>query len=128
MNIYLEEGYYHLSTLAKKGLPLLKINNKFFFGKWSRDNIYEAICSGLNEKLASCYSLSQYKIIKPSKSYSFIYIISIIIGILLINLLIIYACKRYINRQVYQKLNSKAYEMKIDTTVNEYIQLSLRNN
>jgi hypothetical protein len=127
-NMYLEEGYYHLNKLARKGLPLVSINGRFLFGKWTKNNIYEAICSSLDKKLPSCFDLTQFKPVVIPKSHMYIYVIIIVFGILLLNLIILYICKRYIKRRVYSKINSNNMEMKIDSTVKEYIGLNLQNN
>jgi hypothetical protein len=127
-NMYLEEGFYHLSRLAKKGLPLISINGRFLFGKWTKNNLYEAICSSLDIKIASCFEINSKEPVEVPKSYIYIYVLIVIFGILLINIIIFYICKRYIKRRVYNKINSKTMEMKIDSTVKEYIDLNLQNN
>jgi hypothetical protein len=103
-------------------IPSITINGRTFMGNWIASNLFEAICAGFNKKPEVCYDEGAFQ----KKSVSVFALIMIVLLVLIVNVAIFLACKKYIRKRIVEKIESTDINHKINTVVTSY--LALRDN
>lgn len=122
-NTYLEEDYKVKELWGIKVLPTLVINNKTLQGATTTNNVLEAICAGLDSKPEMCYTMGFVPGYEIEKSWSLFQILTIVFLIVIFNLLLLFVCKRYIIKNIHQRVSDTDINRRIDNVVSNYIAL-----
>lgn len=111
-----EDRYTYLINM----IPAITINGRTFWGNWVASNLFEAICAGFNKKPESCYREGAFQ---KERSLGFFAVLVIITLVIIVNIFIFLACKRYIQRKIQERLESTDINHKINTVVSSYLAL-----
>ena len=103
-----------------KYIPSVLLNSKVFWGNWDRDNIMEAVCSGLINKPDICFR-DNTLVKKDKKSSNLMWII--IAVCLIISVAIFVYCRYQIKKNIATNLDSSNFGHKISTVVTTYLAL-----
>ena len=126
-NKILEEEKKVRSLYKIKILPAILINNKTISGSWESINILEAICAGFKKKPFACseilYEYSQKGKEAKTEGISVHFIIGIIIILIILNLVIFWICKMYLNLRIGQRIENVEMNGRINSVVNNYLKL-----
>jgi hypothetical protein len=101
-------------------IPSLMINNRNFWGSWTLENIFEAICSVFQKKPQICYDEGYFK---SKFSISKFSIFLLIILVIAINIFIFILCKNFIKKRIVERIESTDINHKINTVVTSYLAL-----
>jgi hypothetical protein len=123
-NTLLDQDNEDRKTYALSFIPSLVINNRTFWGSWTADNVFEAICAGFKKKPEICYSQGAFKKAKMS-TFS---IVMIVLVIVVVNAIIFYFCRNYIRKKIVERIESTDINHKINTVVTSYLALRDNNN
>jgi hypothetical protein len=122
LNFLLEEDNQSRRVYSISFLPAITINGRNFFGTWSGENVFEAICAGFKKKPEVCYTEGAFR----KDGLGFFSIFFIVILIIAVNVIIFYFCKNYIKSKIIERIESTDINHKINTVVTSY--LALRDN
>jgi hypothetical protein len=126
-NKILEEEKKVRSLYKIKILPAILINNKTLSGSWDAINIEEAICAGFKKKPFACsqifYEYSQKPLESKSEGISFHFIFWIVVIIILLNLLIFWVCRVYLNMRIGNRIENVEMNGRINSVVSNYLKL-----
>lgn len=126
-NTYLEEDYKVKKQFGIKILPTLIINNKTLQGAANTNNVLEAICAGLETKPQLCYENGYFVYLVRESPWSALEIVSIVILIILLNLVLLFVCKRYVIKNIHQRVTDTDINRRIDNVVSNYLALRDQN-
>lgn len=101
-------------------LPAINVNNRNFWGSWTRDNIIEDICAAFVKKPTICYEEGYFE---ESSGYSFGSMFFLYIVIVLVNVLIFLICRKLIKNRIVERIESTDINHKINTVVTSYLAL-----
>lgn len=125
------------SMIVNKRLIYVSYLN-IFKGRRTVHNVLEAICSSYIDKLPEpCYSYHIYADMRKStleaqtdsssSGLSGKMIVFIVITVIILNLMIIFACKIYMKRKMHSKMESEALDDRISSAVTTYMALRDKN-
>jgi hypothetical protein len=120
LNYLLEEDNQNRHIYSISFLPTININSRNFFGTWSGENVFEAICAGFKKKPEVCYTEGAFR---KNDGLGFFSIFFIIILIVAVNVVIFYFCKTYIRGKIIERIESTDINHKINTVVTSYLAL-----
>ena len=122
-NKLLMEDSYKKTEHMISYLPSLLINNRNFWGSWTNENVFEALCSAYQKKPEICYDEGYFH--KPTSLGGFSVFLLILL-VVFVNVLIFMVCKNYIRNRITERIESTDINHKINTVVTSY--LALREN
>ncbi len=102
--------------------PSLLINKRTFWGSWTGEYIFEAICASFKNKPEVCYDEGAFFKAKQT-GLSFGIVIFLIILIIVFNLIIFLICRKFIKRKITDKIEQTDIDLKINTVVTSYLAL-----
>jgi hypothetical protein len=105
-------------------LPAINVNNRNFWGSWTKDNIIEDICASFLKKPQICYDEGYFK--NDDSGYSFKSMFMLYLVLMITNLIIFLICRKMIRRNIVERIESTDINHKINTVVTSY--LALRDN
>lgn len=100
--------------------PSLMINNRNFWGSWTLENVFEAICSAYQKKPQICYDEGYFKQTSSISNFS---IFLLIVLVLAVNVIIFIMCRNFIKRRIVERIESTDINHKINTVVTSYLAL-----
>jgi len=109
--------------------PSILVNNKTFLGNWKGKNLLEAVCAGTKEKGESLKEACNFywgrhdRPIQESKGISAGWITFIIICIIIFNVVVIFFCRKYVQKKISERMSSDDIDSKINNVVSSYLQL-----
>lgn len=135
-NFYLQKEKEFQKKMNVIVTPSIIVNRKLIYGKHSAFNIMEAICMSFNKPGELCESIgfgssnklvngrqeTDDSIIKKS-GLSGKAVALIVVSIILINILIIIACRIYLKKKMLARMEASSLEDKISSTVTNYMAL-----
>ncbi len=131
-NKILEEEKKVKSTYKIKILPAVLINNKTISGNWDAIDIQEAICAGFKKKPFACTDIIYEYLHKKSEilseGISLFVIFFIVLVILVLNIIIFYICKAYLNIRIGQRIENVEMNGRINSVVSNYLRLKNDSN
>lgn len=101
-------------------LPSLMINNRNFWGSWTLENVFEAVCSAYQKKPQICYDEGYFK---SSSSISNFSVFLLILFVIAVNAVIFVLCRNFIKRRIIERIESTDINHKINTVVTSYLAL-----
>lgn len=101
-------------------LPSLMINNRNFWGSWTLENVFEAVCSAYQKKPQICYDEGYFKANNSISNLSVFLLILFVIGV---NAVIFVLCRNFIKRRIVERIESTDINHKINTVVTSYLAL-----
>ena len=125
-NKLLENDYDAKSAWNVKMFPTIMVNNQTIHGASSAENLVEAVCAGMVTKPKICEDYLHYSVDNSSEAsdFSFGTIWMIIIAVVLVNVMIVYICKRYIMRKIHERVErSVDIDGRINNVVTSYLAL-----
>jgi len=122
-NTILEEEYNVKKNWKIKIFPTIMVNNKTLKGKVNSENLLEAICAGFAVKPQICYDESYFVKISGGSSVAFSTVFVIVLIIILLNTLIYLICRRYIIKQINQRIDKTDINGRINNVVTNYLAL-----
>jgi hypothetical protein len=124
-NKLLEQDNEVKSKWKVKLFPTVMVNNKTINGAWTAENLFEAICAGFINKPSPCNMFftpgSQQE--NQSEDFSAGTILFLVILIILLNIAIIYVCKRYIIKKIHERVDNVDINGRINNVVTSYLAL-----
>lgn len=123
-NKLLEDDYEVKKKWKVKMFPTVLVNNKTLHGAWSAQNLFEAICAGYSSKPKACelYFTPQSEE-ENSNDFSFGSILMIIFVVIMLNVVIIYICKKYVMRKIHERIENVDINGRINNVVSSYLAL-----
>ncbi len=110
------------ATYYVKYIPSLLINGKVFYGNWTKENLFEAICSSIVNKPESCLSNGIQNLqVKSSSNHKRLLIVVVLC--LLISIIIFAYCRYKFKKNISENLESSNIGHKISTVVTSYMSL-----
>lgn len=124
-NKLLEQDSEVKSQWKVKLFPTIMVNNKTINGAWTAENLFEAICAGFINKPSSCkmYFTPSTQEESRTEDFSAGVIVFLIILIILLNITIIYVCKRYIIKKIHERVDNVDMNGRINNVVTSYLAL-----
>lgn len=104
-------------------LPAINVNNRNFWGSWTKDNIIEDICAAFLKKPEICYNEGYFK---KSSGITFMDMFMLYVVIVCVNLALFFICRSFIKKRIVERIESTDINHKINTVVTSY--LALRDN
>lgn len=101
-------------------IPSLIINGRNYYGSWTAENVFEAVCAGFSKKPDICHEREA----SSSMGWGSVFIIVFIV--IFINAVIFYFCRNMIRRKIVERIEGTDINHKINTVVTSY--LALRDN
>jgi len=103
-------------------IPTILINNRTFWGSWSGENIFEALCAAFKTKPQVCYDEGAF-LKENNTGMSLGTMAAIVVIVILFNLIIFFVCRKYIKRKIADKVEDTDINHKINTVVTSYLSL-----
>jgi len=100
-------------------IPSITINNRTFWGSWTADNLFEAVCAGFQKKPDFCNSTD----FAGDSKMSWLSVWLIVAFIIIANVVIFTLCKNYIRKKIVERIESTDINHKINTVVTSYLAL-----
>ncbi len=126
-NKILEEEKKVRSLYKIKVLPAVLINNNTILGSWDAINIQEAVCAGFKKKPYACkqilYDYLQKRTESKTEGFSFGFVFLILVILVLLNALIFWICKVYLNMRIGQRIENVEMNGRINSVVSNYLKL-----
>ena len=124
-NKLLEQDYEVKTNWKIKMFPTVMVNGKAINGAWTAENLFEAICAGFNNKPALCgmFFSPNNQADTKSQDFSAATILFLIVLIILLNIAIIYVCKRYIIKKIHERVDNVDINGRINNVVTSYLAL-----
>jgi len=123
-NLILEEDSMLVENRLKAALPIIYVNQNPFYGAWTYENVLEAMCANLKDKPSSCYKeLDEIFKHDTYLGLTLAQFIFLICCLMLFNVILIFYCKRLVQRKIENKIGSKDINEKISEIVQHYIAL-----
>jgi hypothetical protein len=101
-------------------LPSLMVNNRNFWGSWTLENVFEAVCSAYQKKPQICYDEGYFR---KSSSISNFSLFLLIVFVIAVNAVIFVLCRNFIKRRIVERIESTDINHKINTVVTSYLAL-----
>lgn len=126
-NKMLQEDYEVEKRYNVQILPGIIVNGREIYGAIKAYNLFEAICGSLVESPSFCNNPKLLEIQENSNTGSSDLstgaIILIILAVVVLNVIIVYFCKKYIVRKMHEKIESSEINGKINNVVSAYLAL-----
>jgi hypothetical protein len=124
-NNLLEQDYEVKTKWNVKMFPTVMVNNRTILGAPSAENLLEAICAGFITKPTPCLIFFNPSVMIDTSNgdLSFGFIVFIIFLIILLNLALIYVCKRYIIKRLHERVDNVDINGRINNVVSSYLAL-----
>lgn len=119
-NTILEEENKARKTFKVSFIPAMIINGRNYYGSWTAENVFEAVCAGFLVKPDICHD----KEVKSTLGWGSVFLIVFVV--ILINGVIFYFCRNLIKRKIVERIEGTDINHKINTVVTSY--LALRDN
>lgn len=120
-NKFLDKEY----ELRKKNFvsksPSITINDRVYLGSWRADYVFESLCASLIKKPQSCYAEVTFD--RKLKGVSLLVFLLIIGGVIIVNVVLFFVCKRIIKKGIEERVESTDIDNKIDKAVDSYLAL-----
>lgn len=100
--------------------PSLMINSRNFWGSWTLENVFEAVCSAYQKKPQICYDEGYFKVSSSISNFSLFLLILFVIAV---NVVIFVLCRNFIKRRIVERIESTDINHKINTVVTSYLAL-----
>lgn len=109
-------------------IPILLINTKKIYGALSAQNIFHTVCSSFTEQPTGCKEY--YRPSSTKSSLGWIEVTLIILATIIVNVLIIYICLRYIKKRLQNMLEDNPLDLhaRIQKTTSDYYSLQTQPN
>lgn len=122
-NNVLEEHSRDWQKLGTHLYPSMVINGMTFRGRLTPDNVFEAICASFKREPRECHRFQRrHHIPLPniqSRSLTNRAVFMIIMGLFIVNLIIIFAYRKYLNKEL-----DKDMKIQVSSAVSQYVALS----
>jgi len=125
-NDILEQDSNAVEARIKNILPIIYVNSYTFYGTWSYENVFEAMCASLKDKPSSCYNTFSELFGNDDKifGFNFSHLLLILSIFVLFNIIVIFSWRRYVLRnKVDERVSAKDINDKIHDIVSHYIAL-----
>lgn len=127
INSVLDEDYERIKTYDVRQQPSLYINRQILTENLIADNAVKKACLMLTKKNPFCESFLEANVdehVDRPKKKSRTFITVIIIIIIIFNILIFFLCRKYLHKQISEKIEGTIdIEGRINNTVSKYFQL-----
>jgi hypothetical protein len=100
--------------------PGITINNMAYRGELSAEDVFMTICAGFKDTPAECQVHSTTEIMNPGISMGTI--VSIVIGLIFLNFIIIFCYRRLARRKMHDEM-----QVQVNSAVSQYFALSDRD-
>ncbi len=101
-------------------MPSLLINNRNFWGSWTLENVFEALCAAYQKKPQICYDEGYFKTTSSISNFS---VFLLIVFVIIVNAVIFILCRNFIKRRIVERIESTDINHKINTVVTSYLAL-----
>jgi hypothetical protein len=118
----IEDDYVMKKQWGLKVFPAILVNNKSIEGDWTAENLLEAVCSGFRDPPKVCkpgYILNE----DNNSDFGVFSIISILLIIIVLNAIVIIACRRYMLKRLEDRVQNIDLDNRITNVANSYMAL-----
>lgn len=127
-NTILEADKGAVSPKLKEALPIINVNNHTFYGSWTSDHVLQALCSNLKHKPDTCFTT--LKVFEKSYDFDDLFsfsnnqLICFATILVILNLFVVFYCRRYAARKLDSSLIADAdINAKVDSIVSGYLKM-----
>lgn len=123
----LEQDYNLKKKYHIKMIPTMMVNNRTILGAWKADNLLEAVCAGLEDQPKICEealtTLEESEVNEEVDEITWGTILFVILLVVLINVAVIYICRKYIIAKVAERMHNTDINGRITNVVSSYMSL-----
>ena len=122
-NKILRANYDKLIENKIKVIPALDINGKRMKGRMDGENLFINICNSFNKKPKVC--LDYFLLPTTGSRIKWYHVVLIIIGVVGINLLVLFVCRKYLIKRVQERISTDEIDLdgRINSVVSSYLAL-----
>jgi hypothetical protein len=124
-NEILENDSAGIDMKLKNSMPIIYVNDNSFYGSYTYENVFEAMCADIKDKPSSCYS-KYSEVFKKEEGFQYTTYIVVAILFLVFNIIAVIFWRRYMNNKVGNRVTSKDINDKINDIVSAYVALKER--